>query len=46
MEKELITMIVPCYNEEEVLPLFHTEILRVSKEMSEKIPVWSLNFSL
>ena len=44
MEKELITMIVPCYNEEEVLPLFHTEILRVSKEMSEKNPGLEFEF--
>ncbi len=39
MKKELITVIVPCYNEQEVLPLFREEILRVSKEMSEKYPV-------
>ena len=44
MEKELITVIVPCYNEEEVLPLFHTEILRVSKEMSEKNPGLEFEF--
>ncbi len=36
MEKKLITVIVPCYNEQEVLPLFRDEILRVSSEMTEK----------
>ncbi len=36
MEKELISVIVPCYNEQEVLPLFREEILRVSSEMTEK----------
>lgn len=36
MEKELITIVVPCYNEQEVLPLFREEILRVTKEMGEK----------
>ncbi len=36
MEKELITVVVPCYNEQEVLPLFREEILRVTKEMGEK----------
>lgn len=44
MEKELITVIVPCYNEEEVLPLFRTEILRVAKEMSEKNPGLEFEF--
>lgn len=34
MEKELISVVVPCYNEQEVLPLFKKEILRVAGEMS------------
>ena len=38
MEKELISVIVPCYNEQEVLPLFREEILRVSAEMTQKHP--------
>lgn len=33
MSKEKISIIVPCYNEEEVLPIFYKEINRVSKEM-------------
>lgn len=36
MKKELISVVVPCYNEQEVLPLFYDEITRVSDEMSEK----------
>lgn len=36
MEKELISVVVPCYNEQEVLPLFKKEILRVTGEMSDK----------
>lgn len=33
---ELISVIVPCYNEQEVLPLFYPEIIRVSNLMKEK----------
>ncbi len=33
MSKEKISIIVPCYNEEESLPIFYKEINRVSKEM-------------
>ncbi len=32
-EKEKISIVVPCYNEEESLPIFYKEINRVSKEM-------------
>lgn len=35
MKKELITVIVPCYNEEESLPLFYKEIDKISKEMKK-----------
>ena len=31
----LITVIVPCYNEEESLPLFYKEIVKVAKKMKE-----------
>lgn len=31
--KEKISIVVPCYNEEESLPIFYKEINRVSKEM-------------
>lgn len=36
MENKLISVVVPCYNEEEVLPLFYDEIVRVSSEMTVK----------
>ena len=32
---EKISVIVPCFNEEEVLPLFYTEMSRVADEMKE-----------
>ena len=44
MEKKLITVIVPCYNEQEVLPLFREEILRVSGEMARKYPHLEFEF--
>ena len=33
---ELISVVVPCYNEQESLPLFYNEITRVASEMSVK----------
>ena len=36
MKKEVITVIVPCYNEEESLPLFYEEIKKVALEFKEK----------
>ena len=33
MSKEKISIIVPCYNEDDALPIFYKEIKRVSKEM-------------
>lgn len=33
MAKEKISVVVPCYNEEESLPLFYEEVCRVAKEM-------------
>ncbi len=38
MEEKLISVIVPCYNEEEVLPLFYAEIQKVSARMQEAHP--------
>lgn len=39
MEKaSLISVIVPCYNEEEVLPLFYAEITKISAQMTDKHP--------
>ena len=33
MKKEKISIIVPCYNEEDSLPIFYEEIVKVAKEM-------------
>lgn len=33
---KLLTVIVPCFNEEESLPLFYEEIVKVSKEFKKK----------
>ena len=35
MKKEKISIVVPCYNEEESLPIFYKEIDKISKEMEE-----------
>lgn len=35
--KEKISIVVPCYNEEESLPIFYKEINKISKEMKEVI---------
>ena len=32
-KKELLSVVVSCYNEEESIPLFYKEICRVAKEM-------------
>lgn len=31
---DLITLIIPCYNEQESLPLLYPELVKVSQEMS------------
>ncbi len=36
METKKISIVVPCYNEEEVLPLFYTEITRVMGEIQKE----------
>ena len=36
MHKDKISIIVPCYNEEEALPLFYKELVKVSNVMSEQ----------
>ena len=37
---EKLTIVVPCYNEQDVLPLFYEEICHIMDEM----PFWSLQF--
>lgn len=32
-KKELISIVIPCYNEEEAIPLFYSEVNKVSKKM-------------
>lgn len=33
LKKELISIIVPCFNEEEAIPVFHKEINKITEEM-------------
>lgn len=33
---DLITLIIPCYNEQESLPLLYSELVKVSQQMSEQ----------
>lgn len=35
MSKEKISIVVPCYNEEESLPIFYEEVCRVASEMKQ-----------
>ena len=35
MQKEKISVIVSCYNEEETIPYFYEEITKVAKKMNE-----------
>ena len=35
---KLISVVVPCYNEEEVLPMFYDEIIKVSDAMKQEHP--------
>lgn len=44
MANKKISVIVPCYNEQEVLPMFRDEILKVSDEMTEKEPGLGFEF--
>lgn len=34
-KKELISIIVPCYNEEESIPFFYEEVIKLEKELKE-----------
>lgn len=35
MKNDLISIIIPCYNEEEAIPVFYDEITKVSKKMKD-----------
>ena len=41
--KKKIDLIVPCYNEEESIPLFYEEIKRVRNELNERIEIIFVN---
>jgi len=41
---ELISIVVPCYNEQEVLPLFYDEIKRITNEMNKDNPDLSFEY--
>lgn len=34
-KKELLTVITPCYNEEQAIPYFYEEIIKIAKQMKE-----------
>lgn len=42
-KKELISIVVPCYNEEEALPLFYKEITKVFKKIKEDYEILLVN---
>lgn len=41
---KLVSVVVPCYNEQEVLPMFYDEITKVSAQMSADYPELSFEF--
>ena len=41
---KLLSIVVPCYNEEEVLPLFYEEITKVTSQMAETYPELDFEF--
>lgn len=42
-EQKLVSIIVPCYNEEEALPLFYAETVKVLKSLKEKYELILVN---
>lgn len=41
---KLVSIVVPCYNEQEVLPLFYDEIIRVTNDMKSEFPELDFEF--
>ena len=41
---KLVSIVVPCYNEQEVLPLFYDEIIKVTDSMKKEFPELEFEF--
>lgn len=41
---KLVSIVVPCYNEQEVLPMFYDEIIKVTDKMTADFPELSFEF--
>ena len=41
---KLVSVVVPCYNEQEVLPMFYEEITKVTGQMSKDFPELSFEY--
>lgn len=41
---KLVSIVVPCYNEQEVLPMFYDEITKTAAQMSEQYPELEFEF--
>lgn len=37
MKNEIISIVIPCYNEEEAVPLFYEEMLKIMEKMKKKV---------
>ena len=37
MEQKLLSVIVPCFNEEESIPIFYQEIIKVADQMKHSV---------
>lgn len=37
MKKEIISIVIPCYNEEEAVPLFYEEMLKIMDKMKKQV---------
>ena len=46
MEKNKISIVVPCFNEKEALPLFYNKITQVFNQMSQESETAGLSYEL